>query len=186
MNSIAALQPHSADTLALTTPTRISVADADAVSAFPFKPLIHKTTDPAPTSPPVGVEPGVAEVEPFPFKPLIHLAAPPPPPETVQTEQTQPQAETHEKARDAARELVALAFLHPMLAETREDPFQSEMFHGGQGEKLFRARLDELTADRMSKSMRMPLADAVYRRMMRLGPASPTPAAAHTRLNLNG
>lgn len=68
-----------------------------------------------------------------------------------------------DRTREAAQELVSIALLLPLLKQARQDPFRSELFHGGQGEETFGAQLDEQLADRMSRSMSLPLTDAVYR-----------------------
>jgi Rod binding domain-containing protein len=84
------------------------------------------------------------------------------------------------EAREAANGLVSVTFLMPMLKMMREDPFKSEMFHGGRGEEIFGAQLDEVLADRMAQSMQLPLADAVYRRI--LGEAN----ESNPRVNVHG
>lgn len=68
-----------------------------------------------------------------------------------------------DKTREAAQDLVSIAFLLPLLKQARQDPFRSDLFHGGQGEEIFGAQLDEKIAGRMAQSMKLPLADAVYR-----------------------
>lgn len=65
-------------------------------------------------------------------------------------------------ARQAAEELVAVTFLSPLMKMARNDPFKSELFHGGQGEKAFGKRLDQHLARDMIDGMNLPLVDAVY------------------------
>jgi hypothetical protein len=83
------------------------------------------------------------------------------------------------KAYEAAQDLVSITFVLPMFAQAREEPFKSDLFHGGQGEKLFGARLDEIMADRVTRSMRLPMVDAVYRKIMRMPAASAQPVDTH-------
>ncbi len=68
-------------------------------------------------------------------------------------------------ARTAARELVASTLLYPLLRQAREDPFQSDLFHGGQGEEVFAQQLDTILADRITQATRLPIVDAIERRL---------------------
>ena len=81
------------------------------------------------------------------------------------------------KAREAAHDLVSTTFIMPMLAAMREDPFRSDLFHGGAAEDMFGARLDQIIADRVTRSARFPLVDAVYRQLS---------GAPHTELDTHG
>lgn len=69
------------------------------------------------------------------------------------------------KIREAAQQLVATAFITPMLEQLRNDPFKSDLFHGGFAEDAFGQQLDTILADRISQKMGGPIADAVYRSM---------------------
>lgn len=84
------------------------------------------------------------------------------------------------EARRAAQQLVASTLVLPILAESRKDPFRSEMFHGGKGEDLFGAQLDQIIADRVTSAANFPLVDTIYRSMIQKG----TPAAG--RLDTRG
>lgn len=70
----------------------------------------------------------------------------------------------HDEVREAAEGLVGIAFVLPMLKMMRDQTFKTDLFHGGQGEKMFAARLDEKLADRMTRRMGMDLVDSVYDR----------------------
>ncbi len=72
-----------------------------------------------------------------------------------------------EELRNAANQLVAVAFIKPLMAQMRESPFRNGMFHGGQGETIFQEHLDTVIADRISARSNFSIADAVYRRMSR-------------------
>lgn len=67
--------------------------------------------------------------------------------------------------RESAEQLVASAFVLPMLQQLRESPFETEMFGAGQGEKLFRQRLDTMLADRIAGSPGFPLVDTLVDRL---------------------
>jgi len=65
--------------------------------------------------------------------------------------------------RQAAEQLVSISFIQPMLAKMRDDPFKSDLFHGGQAEEVFGQQLDTLMADRVTTSADFSIVDAVYR-----------------------
>lgn len=65
--------------------------------------------------------------------------------------------------RESAEQLVATTFIMPMLAKMREDPFKSDLFHGGQTEEVFGQRLDTILAERIVSKADFPIVDAVYR-----------------------
>jgi len=69
------------------------------------------------------------------------------------------------QAREAAHDLVSTTFIMPMLAAMREDPFRSELFHGGAAEDMFGSRLDQIIADRITRAANFPLVDSVYRQL---------------------
>ena len=82
--------------------------------------------------------------------------------------------------RESAEKLVASAFVLPMLQQLRESPFETEMFAPGQGEKLFRQRLDTMLADRIAGSPGFPLVDTLVDRMKGLaGVRNAEPPDAH-------
>ncbi len=79
-------------------------------------------------------------------------------------------AKPHEEAaRDAARDLVSVSLVQPLLEEARRDPFQSDLFHGGQTEDAFGAQLDTIFAERITSSSGFSVVDAVYRQITRGG-----------------
>ena len=71
------------------------------------------------------------------------------------------------EAREAAQDMVAVTLLMPLLKQVRNDPFRSDLFHGGQGEEAFGAQLDQQIAQSMSRSMKFPLTDAITRHLTR-------------------
>lgn len=73
------------------------------------------------------------------------------------------QAPSPQRLRQAAQQLVATTLIQPMLAQARQDPFKSELFHGGQGEEMFAAQLDTLLADRIAQRTDFPIVKAIER-----------------------
>jgi Rod binding domain-containing protein len=65
--------------------------------------------------------------------------------------------------RKTAEQLVATTFIMPMLAKMRDDPFKSDLFHGGQTEDIFGQRLDTILAERIVSKTNFSIVDAVYR-----------------------
>ena len=53
------------------------------------------------------------------------------------------------EVRTAAREFVAIGLVQPLFALMRNDPFKSDLFHGGQGEEMFGPMLDQHLASRI-------------------------------------
>lgn len=76
---------------------------------------------------------------------------------------------TDAQTREAAESLVASTFIGPLLAQVRQDPFRSDLFHGGLAEDIFAAQLDSTLAQRITHATAMPLVDAVYNRVLAHG-----------------
>lgn len=64
--------------------------------------------------------------------------------------------------RKSSEQLVAITFIMPMLAQIREDPFKSDLFHGGQTEEFFGQRLDTIMAERIVAKADFSIVDAVF------------------------
>lgn len=79
------------------------------------------------------------------------------------------------EARAAAEQLVASAFILPMLQQVRDDPFKVGLFDGGSGEDLFGQQLDTIMADRIVKGAKLPLVDSIYQSIINRG----KPQSAH-------
>ena len=58
---------------------------------------------------------------------------------------------SEQKLTEIAHKLVSQTFFAQMLKQMRDDPFKSEMFSGGRGEKAFGPMYDSILADRMAK-----------------------------------
>lgn len=68
------------------------------------------------------------------------------------------------RARAAAEQLVGQALFMPLLKQARENPFKTELFHGGRGEEAFGAQMDQLLADRLASRDASGLVQAISRR----------------------
>ncbi len=93
-----------------------------------------------------------------------------------------------DEARQAARSLVSIGLIQPLLAQIRDDPFRSDLFHGGRGEEAFGAKLDAILAERMTQASGFNIVDAVYQKIQRPGSAPQTPIETlrGTQVNLHG
>jgi Rod binding domain-containing protein len=68
--------------------------------------------------------------------------------------------------QQAAEQLIASTFYLPMLQSMRDDPFRSELMHGGYGEDAFAGMLDQELADRMARRDATGLVDMVSQRFL--------------------
>lgn len=71
------------------------------------------------------------------------------------------------EVQQAAQQFVATAFVMPLLAQARQSPFKTELFHGGQGEEMFGQQLDQRIADQIVRRMDFPLIHAVQKHVFR-------------------
>lgn len=79
--------------------------------------------------------------------------------------------------RRAAQQFVASALILPLLAQVRNDPFRSDLLHGGRAEEAFGQLLDTHLADGIAQRVHLPLVDAIERFMIRSNsPAQPATA----------
>lgn len=85
-----------------------------------------------------------------------------------------------QRVRETVEQFVASAFLTPLLNEVRDQPLDSDLFHGGFAEDSFRQQLDTILADRMVAGGNFPLVDSIYQRVM----ANVNAQTAPTRLDL--
>jgi hypothetical protein len=65
--------------------------------------------------------------------------------------------------RKSSEQLVATTFIMPMLAQMRDDPFKSDLFHGGQTEDIFGQQMDTILAERIVAKADFSIVDALYR-----------------------
>jgi Rod binding domain-containing protein len=71
-------------------------------------------------------------------------------------------------ARHAANQLVATAFVKPLLQQVHQSAFRSELFHGGAGERMFQDHLDTILAERITQRTGFAVAEQIYRHVARL------------------
>ena len=95
--------------------------------------------------------------------PFEHLLAP----KDAATDRAAPPDK--DQAREAAQALVASSLIKPLLAQARQDPFRTELFHGGFAEDTFGAQLDSIIAERITRATKLPIVDAIYDRVLNAG-----------------
>jgi len=81
------------------------------------------------------------------------------------TDRTPPSEE--QTVRRAIEQLVAHALVLPLLKQVRDDPFKTPLMHGGMGEDMFGAQLDQIIADRLTGRANLPIVEAAYQRFSR-------------------
>ena len=83
---------------------------------------------------------------------------------------SRPEKAQHEMLREAAGQLVANAFILPLLQTMHDSPLrpQSGPFAAGTAEKRFMPLLDQQFADRVTQSNQFPLVDSVVRHLSKL------------------
>lgn len=89
--------------------------------------------------------------------------------------------------REAAEQLVSSVFFLPMLQQMRDDPFRTDLFHGGTGEDLFGHHLDTMLADEITTASRLPLTETIYQKMAQgVGRGSQEMSTKARSLDLHG
>jgi len=83
------------------------------------------------------------------------------------TDRTEPSRD--DQARQAAESLVSITLIDPLLAQAREDPFRTDLFHGGFAEEAFGAQFDAIIAERLTHAAQMPIVESVYNQLMSRG-----------------
>ena len=61
------------------------------------------------------------------------------------------------KVERLTEQLVASTFLVPLLNRMQNDPFRSDLMHGGFAEDVFQSQLNTQWADGMARSMNLPI-----------------------------
>ena len=72
-----------------------------------------------------------------------------------------------DEVRENLKQLVAETFIAPLMKMARNDPFKSDLFHGGAGEDVFGQQLDQEMTKRLGNSMRLPFVDKAYEQFTR-------------------
>lgn len=84
-----------------------------------------------------------------------------------------------------AQTMVAQMLVLPLLKQVRDDPFKSEMFHGGFGEDVFGAQLDEQFSQQLANIDRMPLTQTVAKDLFRRIEHNPAAVEQAARMKVN-
>lgn len=77
-----------------------------------------------------------------------------------------------DKLMQVADQLVSTAFVQPLLSQLRNDPFKSEMFHGGRAEEIFGQQLDTILSERVTSSSNFGISEAVANHLRSASPAA--------------
>ncbi len=72
-----------------------------------------------------------------------------------------------ERARDAASDFVAAAFIEPLLKQLRQNDNSPPPFAPGPGEKQFRGLMDAQLSRRIARAAHFPLVDSVARDLLK-------------------
>ncbi len=70
-----------------------------------------------------------------------------------------------EQVREAVEQLVASAFILPLMEEFREQPLDSDLFGGGFAEDTFKQQMDTVIADRMVAGGNFPIVEVIHQRL---------------------
>jgi hypothetical protein len=73
------------------------------------------------------------------------------------------------EARQAAEQFVASSLVFPLLEQLQNDPFKTDLFHGGFGEDAFMQQWNQITADRIVQSADLPIVREVEQSLTRSG-----------------
>ena len=76
-------------------------------------------------------------------------------------------AKAEGKLRQMSAKLVSSALLLPMLNQMQDDPFRSDLFHGGMTEDLFQSMLNTRLSDAIAEKSDFALTDRINRPMLR-------------------
>jgi Rod binding domain-containing protein len=68
-----------------------------------------------------------------------------------------------DRLRDAADRLVGTVFYGTLLRQMRDSKLKGKYGHGGRGEEIFQAQLDQRFAEQAGQASSNALADAIYR-----------------------
>jgi len=76
-----------------------------------------------------------------------------------------PSPPEHPGLRKAIDQLVGSVFYGAMLRSLRASTMKGDYGHGGRGEEVFQAQLDQIIAERAGQSQRYSLNNAIYERL---------------------
>ena len=66
------------------------------------------------------------------------------------------------KLRETFNEFVGQTFFGQLLATMRKTVSQSEYFHGGRGEEIFQAQMDQILVERLSETSAKQIAGPMF------------------------
>ncbi len=90
------------------------------------------------------------------------------------------------KLRQAAEQFVATSLIGPLMSELQKDPFRSELFHGGFGEKVFNQQLTTMLADRIAQRTSLPIVESIYQQFAGEAHGLNPWASAGGKVDVNG
>jgi len=76
-----------------------------------------------------------------------------------------PTAPRNKKLQEVTHELVGSVFYGTLLKTMRASEMKGKYGHGGRGEEVFGAQLDQALAEQTGKATRGGVADAIYQRL---------------------
>lgn len=92
------------------------------------------------------------------FKSLMNVKIRP----QVDTDKLDPK--TQAKLKEVTSQFLSAALYLPLMKQMRENPFKTELFHGGMGEDMFNKQMDQQMADRLASSSSGQLGESIYKR----------------------
>lgn len=123
----------------------------------PFQPLTSQT------------QPMVSTARQTPFNEYLSKATP----SRLEADETTAQ-DPHESARQAARSLVAIGLIHPVLKKLRESNQAWGPFAPNNAERSFGAVMDQRLADQMVQARNWPLIEQITNRLLQNAPGGMT------------
>ncbi len=69
-----------------------------------------------------------------------------------------------DELKEQAEEFVGFAFYLPLLKQSRDDVFKTDLFHGGFAEDAFGSELDQILSGRLAKRDETGLVDSLVQR----------------------
>lgn len=91
--------------------------------------------------------------------------------------------EVDAQMREVSEQFVSGAFLQPLLKQMQDDPFRSDLMHGGFAEDSFQQQLNTIIADRMAARPGFPIVEALHSHIMK---AYVNRGEAVGQVNVNG
>lgn len=106
----------------------------------------------------------------------------------LRTDEKPTEEQIYSKAREAAQDFVAIAFVMPILKQLRESNKAAPPFGPGPGEKQFRSMADAQTAQQIVRGANFPIVDRIASDIAkvkgRVQPGSPADIRLHSRVDV--